>query len=50
MNNEFGKYLETTMARFNSGDTSGDNISAVRGKLDAVKDVMVQDYPDEHWI
>jgi hypothetical protein len=41
MNSEFGKYLETTMKRFNSGQAGVDNIAAVRGKLDAVKDVMV---------
>jgi hypothetical protein len=41
MNSEFGKYLENTMKRFNSGQAGVDNIAAVRGKLDAVKDVMV---------
>lgn len=40
-NNEFGKHLESTMKKFNSGQAGTDNISAVRGKLDAVKDVMV---------
>jgi len=42
MNNEFGSFLETTMNTFNGDNNGTDNIAAVRGKLDAVKGVMVQ--------
>jgi len=41
MNNEFGSFLETTMNTFNGDNNGTDNIAAVRGKLDAVKGVMV---------
>jgi hypothetical protein len=41
-NNEFGKYLSSRMHHFNGSGLSGEAVSAVQGKLEAVKGVMVQ--------
>ena len=42
MNNEFGPHLEVRLKHFNNASATGGAISAVQGKLDTVKGVMVQ--------
>ena len=41
-NNDFGKYLDARMKHFNGNGLAGEAVTAVQGKLDAVKGVMVQ--------
>jgi len=42
MNNEFGPFLEERMKHYNTAADRGGTITAVEGKLEAVKGVMVQ--------
>lgn len=42
MNNEFGPFLEGRMKHYNTAADRGGTITAVQGKLEAVKGVMVQ--------